>query len=160
MLSRSLFLLLADDDADDCLLFREALAEIPIESQLVTVPDGVSLMAYLRSTGKLPDVLYLDLNMPRKGGLECLAEIKEHPSLGSIPVIVFSTTNHSETVDRLYDLGAQFYIQKPAEFHKLRNIISKSLTLLFKDPQRKPARDQFVLDVMEVTPRKQGIKTI
>ena len=146
MLSRSLLLILADDDSDDCLLFQEALNDLRLQVRLETMPDGVRLMDHLRSTGHLPDVLYLDLNMPCKGGLECLAEIKIHPALRKIPVIVYSTSYRAETVDQLYNNGAQYYIRKPSEFKDLRDIILKSLTMLFQNPMMKPERDQFVLE--------------
>src|SRR5436190_20290480 len=86
-------ILLADDDKDDCFLFREALSELPVPTNLVTVHDGEQLMSYLTEHAKdLPDVLFLDLNMPRKNGFECLTEIKHTDTLKDLPVIMFSTS--------------------------------------------------------------------
>jgi len=83
-------LLLADDDWDDCALFREALEELPIAAKLNIVHDGVQLMQLLHQNERiLPDVLYLDLNMPRKNGFACLAEIKHNKRLSQLPVIIF-----------------------------------------------------------------------
>ena len=84
-------LLLADDDIDDCIFFKEVLEELPVESFLTTVKDGVELMKFL-NTANLPDVLFLDLNMPRKTGHECLSEIKKDQKLKHLPVIIFSTS--------------------------------------------------------------------
>lgn len=83
-------ILLADDDKDDCLFFKEALEELEVVAQLTLVADGQQLMHRLRSdTDRLPDVLFLDLNMPRINGMECLAEIKQSEKLRQLPVIIF-----------------------------------------------------------------------
>lgn len=83
-------ILLADDDTDDCLFFKDALEELALSVTLTTVRDGVELMRHL-STQVLPDVIFLDLNMPRKNGYECLTEIKLNAKLATIPVVVYST---------------------------------------------------------------------
>ncbi|MBA2611170.1 MAG: response regulator, partial [Bacteroidetes bacterium] len=86
-------ILLADDDTDDCFLFEKALKEIPIATHLTTVSNGEVLMDYLlKNPMNLPDVLFLDLSMPRKTGYECLIEIKENKKLEAIPIIVFTTS--------------------------------------------------------------------
>src|ERR1041384_4215132 len=81
-------ILLSDDDKDDCFLFREALSELPHQTHLEIVNDGEQLMNYLHEhADRLPDVLFLDLNMPRKNGFECLSEIKHNDKLSSLPVV-------------------------------------------------------------------------
>src|ERR1039457_5741545 len=86
-------ILLADDDADDRFLFEKALKEIPITTHLTTVHDGDQLINYLSENSEhLPDLLFLDLSMPRKTGFECLSEIKENKKLNDLPVIMFSTS--------------------------------------------------------------------
>ena len=140
-------LLLADDDKDDCLFFREALEELPFTANLVMVHDGVQLMQYLKqNTGMLPDILYLDLNMPRKNGFECLSEIKKHKKLRQLPVIIFSTSFNPQIVDHLQQQGAQYYIRKPAEFSNLKKVILRSLILL-KEKQASNEVKDFVLTV-------------
>ena len=88
----ALTLWLADDDADDCVFFKEALEELPVNSTLKTVNDGEQLMICSIQKEPFPDILFLDLNMPRKKGFECLAEIKRNEKLKSLPVIVYSTS--------------------------------------------------------------------
>ncbi len=143
-----LHLLLADDDLDDRIFFEEALEEIPVVTQLTTAHDGVHLMQLLAAKETLPHVLYLDLNMPRKNGFECLAEIKQDAKLKQIPVIVFSTSLDKEALDFLYEHGAHYYIRKPPEFDKLKNIILKSLELISQSKNERPDRDGFLLTVI------------
>ena len=108
-------LLLADDDEDDRGFFKEALDELSFPVNLTTVNDGVELMdLLLNTTGNIPDILFLDLNMPRKSGFECLKEIKKIDKLKHLIIIVFSTSLDSNIVDLMYENGANYYIQKPA----------------------------------------------
>ncbi len=120
-MSTTLNLWLADDDADDCMFFKEALDELPLDSSLVTVNNGEELMRALATKSTtLPDVLFLDLNMPRKTGFECLSEIKRNEGLKSIPVIIYSTSLDLAVVNLLYEKGAHHYIRKPGEFSDLK----------------------------------------
>lgn len=138
-------LLLADDDADDRGIFKDALDELPDTGKLETVNDGAELMQYLHDTpDDLPDVLFLDLNMPRKTGSECLMEIKAHDKLKKLIVIIFSTTFDVNTISALYDQGANFYMSKPASFSELKNKIKNALSRLSSSGQTD--RDNFVLD--------------
>src|SRR4051812_32115664 len=109
----ALHILLADDDKDDRFFFGKALQAIPILTDLVTVEDGKKLMEHLlKNPKRLPDVLFLDLNMPRKNGSECLAEIKDSPKIKQLPVIIYSTSLHEDVADLLYEKGAHYYIRK------------------------------------------------
>lgn len=146
MTAAPIHLLLADDDKDDCLFFEEALEELPLTVKLTTVNNGEQLLNLLNSkTGDLPDVLYLDLNMPRKNGLECLTEIKSNQELKSIPVIVYSTSFDPEMVNLIYSKGAHYYFRKPAEFSQLKQVIHKSLTLTSNATQPQPEKQNFIL---------------
>ena len=139
-------LLLADDDEDDCLFFKEALDEIAVSTNLSMVHDGVQLMDYLNTNNtNLPDVLFLDLNMPRKNGLECLEEIKNDEKLKTLPIIIFSTSLDSEIVNNLYQKGASYYIRKPGDFSKLKNVIEKALTVASENNFKQPERANFIL---------------
>ena len=110
------------------------------------VNDGVMLMNHLKyEVDKIPDALFLDLNMPRKTGFECLAEIKQHHKLKQLPVIIFSTSFDNTIANKLHEQGAHFYIRKPAEFSDLKNIISESLKLLLQYPGQ-PGKEKFVLN--------------
>lgn len=140
-------ILLADDDEDDCLLFKEALNELGICVQLTTVQNGDQLMKLLNKEERLPDVLFLDLNMPRKNGLQCLSEIKQSQRLKSFPVIICSTSFQKNVVDVLYQMGAQFYIRKPNNFAELKHIIHEVLTIAAQLNYLQPSKEGFVLSL-------------
>ena len=126
--------------------FEKALREISITTQLTSVSDGERLMDHLsKNLGKLPDVLFLDLNMPRKSGFECLSEIKLIDKLKDLPVIIFSTSLNMEVVDLLYQKGAHYYIRKPGEYDKLKKVILEAITLTSKNKLTQPTRDKFIL---------------
>ncbi|MEP7236784.1 MAG: response regulator [Ferruginibacter sp.] len=132
--STPLNILLADDDMDDRAFFDKALKEIDSASQLVTVNNGEDLMKYLlENVEQLPDVLFLDLSMPRKTGFECLSEIKENEKLKSLAVIML-TTSFTRGLDleenlrtTLLGMGAADYIRKPAGFEELKLVIKQAL---------------------------------
>jgi CheY-like chemotaxis protein len=130
MNSKQLNVLLADDDQDDCYFFDKALNEIPISTKLTIVPDGEKLMNYLYENSEhLPDVLFLDINMPRKNGIECLFEIKQNKKLKDIPVVMFSTTNSWDAISMLFKSGAHVYIHKPGDFAQLKEVITHALPI-------------------------------
>jgi CheY-like chemotaxis protein len=146
--TQSLMLLLADDDKDDCYLFKEALEELPFPIELKTVNDGVELMNMLTlHESKLPDLLFLDLNMPRKTGFECLLEIKHNERLKTLPVIIYSTSLNHEVVNSLYEKGAQYYIRKPGEFSKLKKSIQEAVTLTSSGKKQKITKENFIIQV-------------
>jgi CheY-like chemotaxis protein len=120
-------ILLADDDADDRLLARDALAAGRVVNALYTVGDGEELMDFLYRRGSYsgegaaprPGLILLDLSMPKKDGLRALAEIKADPSLRQIPVVVMTTSSQDEDISRSYDLGASSFVTKPIRFELL-----------------------------------------
>lgn len=115
---------MADDDADDRMLTKEALEESRVLNDLRFVEDGEELIEYLKRRGKYedaprPGLILLDLNMPRKDGREALKEIKSDPDLRRIPVVVMTTSKAEEDIYRSYDLGASSFITKPVTFDRL-----------------------------------------
>jgi CheY-like chemotaxis protein len=124
-------ILMAEDDADDRLMTRDAFSECRVRNELRFVEDGQQLMDYLLRRGEyadaerypLPGVILLDLNMPRKDGRQALAEIKAHPLLKSIPVVVLTTSKAEEDILRTYDLGANSFITKPVTFQALVEVV-------------------------------------
>ena len=119
--TRPLVIVMADDDPDDVLLTREALEESDVFFQFHSVADGAELLAYLRHEDAYsalapprPDLVLLDLNMPRVGGITALSAIKQDPALRSLPVVILTTSVADEDIARTYDLGAASYIAKPA----------------------------------------------
>ena len=130
MNTKKLNILLADDDLDDCNFFKEALEALPLTTNLTTVNDGEQLMNYLlENTDHLPHVLFLDINMPRKNGFECLSDIKHHDKLKDLPVVMFSTSNAQDKINILFKTGADVYIHKPSNFAQLVQVIHHALPL-------------------------------
>lgn len=149
---KHLNILLADDDTDDCLFFKEAVEELYLNTELSTQHDGEQLMQYLNTeSNKLPDMLFLDLNMPRKNGFECLSEIKANPKLEQLPVIIFSTSFEQEVVNLLYKNGAQNFIRKPSDFSQFKKIIHQTInTLIALQNMPQQTRENFVLTLQPV----------
>lgn len=138
-------ILLADDDIDDLFFFKKALDTLTFLTQLRTVNDGQKLMNYLtENSTQLPDVLFLDLNMPRKNGAECLQEIKQNEKLKELPVIIYSTSLHEDIADLLYKNGAHFYIRK-GSLQELENNLHNILTLMAEKKFFIPSRNKFIL---------------
>jgi CheY-like chemotaxis protein len=145
-MNEQLNLLLADDDFDDCILFYEALSDLSLTFTLTTVHDGFELIRQL--TGKepfIPHILFLDLNMPLKNGIECLSEIRKIEALKILPVIIYSTSYQPEVVSSLYEIGATFYIRKPSDYAQLKKVISHTLSFFNKREPVQPSLDKFVL---------------
>ena len=137
-------ILLADDDTDDCLFFKKALKELQLNTNLTTVNDGEQLMEYLsENLNQLPDVLFLDLSMPRKTGFECLVEITENENYKGIYIVMFSTSfrpdpiYEQDMINRLLKLGAHNFIRKPGDFDQLKKIIQRLLKGFMENNSRK-----------------------
>lgn len=121
-------ILLAEDDEDDFILFREALGESKESTSLVWVKDGEELMDMLKkNVAELPDMIFLDINMPRKNGFECLTEIRQHENLKQLPVIIFSTSNDPALITWMYNAGANHYLNKPTDFNRLKEKVQKAI---------------------------------
>jgi CheY-like chemotaxis protein len=120
-----IYILIAEDDADDRFLLQSAFEENGYHDRLHFVENGVEMISYLHNIEEngdgemLPRFILLDLNMPKKDGREVLKELKQHEQLKKIPVIVFSTTNNEQEMRRCYELGANSYITKPNSFESL-----------------------------------------
>ena len=137
---------LAEDDEDDYFLFEYALKELNFPCTLTRFNNGEALMQALRDEGQpVPGVLFLDLNMPRKNGKECLLEIKALKHLELLPVIVLSTSISPEMVNRLYNEGAKYCIRKPEDASMLREIIYQSLTRILQQNGSAIPMEEFAL---------------
>ena len=123
-------ILIAEDDADDRFLLKAAFEENGFNDNLLFLENGVEVLEYLfsiklrESDKKLPRFILLDLNMPKKDGREVLKELKLHPELKKIPIVIFSTTNNEQEMRRCYELGANSYITKPNSFEGLLKTVS------------------------------------
>jgi CheY-like chemotaxis protein len=129
--AKPITILMADDDADDRQMTREAFEASHLANDLKFVEDGVELLEYLYRRGKYqdpassprPSIILLDLNMPKKDGREALAEIKKDPNLQNIRIIVLTTSKAEEDIFRTYNLGAASYITKPVTFDALVDVV-------------------------------------
>ncbi|AEG44040.1 response regulator [Isoptericola variabilis] len=122
--------LLVEDDPGDVLMTREAFAEHKVANRLSVVSDGVSAMQFLRKEGEhadapTPDLILLDLNLPRMDGREVLAAVKEDPELKQIPVVVLTTSEAEEDVLRSYALHANAYVTKPVDFDRFIEVVQQ-----------------------------------
>jgi CheY-like chemotaxis protein len=136
--------LLVEDDPGDVLMTREAFAEHKVGNRLNVVPDGVEALAYLRREGQyadavLPDLILLDLNLPRRDGRQVLEEIKNDESLRHIPVVVLTTSQRDEDVLRSYQLHANAYVTKPVDFDQFIKAVQQI--------------DEFFVSVVRLPPR-------
>ena len=130
-------ILLADDDTDDRSFFAKAMKEVSISANLTTANDGEHLMKYLADNSEqLPNVLFLDLNMPRKNGFECLVEISDNEKLKDLSVVIFSTSYPQDKsyelgmIGNLFNLGAHVYIRKPTDLNQLKQLLDHSLRMV------------------------------
>lgn len=126
--ARELGVLLVEDDAGDVLIAREALRAGRLTARLDVVNDGVEAIAYLRRQDRFadverPDLILLDLNLPRKSGHEVLAEVKADEDLRRIPIVVLSTSAAAEDIVRSYDLHANVYVTKPVDFDEFTEVV-------------------------------------
>ncbi len=128
--TKILTILLADDDIDDCNFFKEALAKLTLSTNLKTVNDGEELMQLLTNeTIDLPNLLFLDINMPRKNGFECLSEIKKNERLKDLPIVIFSTSKSRDNINNAFKIGANIYIRKPCNFNQLMQVIQHAIPI-------------------------------
>ena len=125
---RAIELLLVEDSEPDVRLTREALHEAKVKNRLWVVEDGVEALEFLRRQGRYadaprPDLILLDLNLPRQDGRQVLQEIKNDESLKRIPVVILTTSKNEEDVLRAYDLHANCYITKPVDFNRFMEVV-------------------------------------
>jgi chemotaxis family two-component system response regulator Rcp1 len=127
--TRSIEILLVEDNPGDARLTLEAMREAKMSNRIHVVEDGVEAMEFLRRQGRFgdaprPDLILLDLNLPRKDGREVLAEVKADPDLKRIPVVVLTTSRAEEDVLRAYDLHANCYVTKPVDLEQFMKIVA------------------------------------
>jgi CheY-like chemotaxis protein len=138
-------ILLVEDDPGDVLLIREAFSDYKVGNLLHVVSDGVEAMRFVRGEGdqaehERPDLVLLDLNLPRKSGIEVLTEIKSDPELSTIPVIVLTTSESEEDVMRSYRSHANAYITKPVDFGRFKEVVHQI--------------DDFFIGIVKLPPRR------
>jgi CheY-like chemotaxis protein len=143
--SNFLNIILADDDEDDRMLFREALDEIAVQTKLSLFKHGQELLDYLfQPQTELPNLIFLDLNMPIKDGKQCLQEIRNNPKLKNVYIAIYSTSSSDTDIKDTYLNGASIYINKPSCFNKLKETIEKVLNLNWQKHTSHLNRDTFL----------------
>lgn len=148
MQNEPIHILLADDDEDDRLFFTEAFEELKIKTVVKTVIDGIELLKHLLcSDVVLPHVLFLDLNMPRKGGMECLEEIKGNERFKNMAIAIYSTSASEEDIEETFVKGANVYIKKPSDFETLKKMLSEVITMNWQYHTSGLNRDNFLLSL-------------
>jgi CheY-like chemotaxis protein len=123
---------LVDDDVDDQLFFTDALKEIDSTILCSIANNGKEALEQLKSLSSLPEILFLDLNMPFMNGYECLSQLKNETRLSKIPVVIFTTSNDPKDAEITHQLGAEVFLSKPNEFTLLREKLEKILSLNLK----------------------------
>lgn len=140
---------LAEDDEDDRFLFNEALSLIEQSATLTWAANGLELMQNLKKNANpLPDVIFIDLNMPLKNGYECLAEIrKDGNGIRNLPIVVLTTSSSQKNIDMAYEMGASYYAVKPGSFDGLKAVIGKAIRSLQHPQLSRPDKKDFILSV-------------
>ncbi|MDF2448446.1 MAG: rcp1 2 [Bacteroidota bacterium] len=138
-------ILLADDNREDRFFFNEALDSLSFPTQLTTVEDGERLLTFLNmNTVKLPDVLFLDINMPRINGSECLKAIKLNKLLQNLPVIIYSTPLPELVADELYKNKAHYFVPK-SNLSDLKRVLKSVISMIMEKKFERPPRSRFTL---------------
>lgn len=141
-------ILLADDDKEDRNDFIEAFEGLKIKTTIETVKDGIELINYLQSpTAVIPDLLFLDLNMPKKSGIECLIEIKQMQFLKDLTVVIYSTSSSEKDIEDTFLNGANIYLKKPSDFAVLRKTLMHVLTVNWQYHTSGLNRDNYLLQL-------------
>jgi CheY-like chemotaxis protein len=139
-------ILLADDDEGDRLIFKEALEELQIKPVVTTVNNGMELIAYLtKKNAVLPHLIFLDLNMPRLNGLECLKTIRSNKKLKDISIAIYSTSDNQKDIDETFLNGANVYIAKPDDFNMLKQLLYKAVSATYLYRGNSLNRESFFL---------------
>jgi CheY-like chemotaxis protein len=124
----------AEDDEDDQLYFREVFREIDPHIQIVFVRDGNQLLQLLRNF--LPDLLFLDLEMPYKNGLECLVELRKDIAYNNLPVVIFSSTMRPANIQTAYEMGAHLFLHKSSTYSEYAHCLKQIVSLDWSDPEK------------------------
>ncbi len=136
--------MLAEDDSDDRLLFREAVSRASRKTLIQEAIDGEVALEMLTKSETIPDIVVLDINMPRLNGLDCLNMIRKNPRFIDIPVIILSTSRNKKDISDAQSAGATFYAIKPGSFKKLQDMLETLIGIEWSSFQSDP--DQFLLN--------------
>ena len=144
MNNSSLKILIADDDEDDALLLAEALLDHLPSCQCIHATNGLDALNYIKANVN-PDIVFLDLNMPEKNGINCLKDIYNFNLLPSTPVVICSTSHYIKDIKEADDFGAAYYMIKPTTYNEFTKIVSHAVDLLTEPPMERRDKSSFVL---------------
>lgn len=141
-------IMLADDDEDDRNFFNDAINDLKINNKLTIFNNGKELMDYLENPEiVLPDILFLDLNMPCKTGNECLKDIRSNPKFKDISIAIYSTSSSDKDIEETFVGGANIYIKKPNDFSKLKKVLQEVMSLNWQFHTSKLNKDTFFFSI-------------
>ncbi len=138
-----LHILIADDDVDDIDFFRAAVEDIAKATKVTVASEGFELLEFLNII--TPDIIFLDINMPKMNGIDCLTEIRARKTYDTIPVIIYSTTKNPKDIERSYELGASMFFEKPPSFDKIKSRLNEILLDSTKGFLTQLPRDKYVV---------------
>jgi len=138
-----LHVLFVDDDSDESYLFNEALEHSGLNIRLSKANDGNHLLSYLHSE-PTPDMVFMDINMPYKDGLEALSEIRSNSKFANLPLVIYSTSKNEESIEACYQKGADLFVVKPQNFDGMVSVVKRVCTVDWKN-YKKPSREEFVI---------------
>ncbi len=148
MKSRPIQILLADDDEDDRLFFEDAINSINIATELTMVENGKEMMNFLLVEELvLPDIIFLDLNMPGNSGLEYLKEIRQNTKLSTLSIAIYSTSSSEQDIEETFVNGANIYIKKPNTVNDLQEVLKKVLCTNWQYINSSFNKDSFILSL-------------
>ena len=137
---------LADDDEDDRLFFTDAFDELKINTVVNTFKNGKELLDFLNHPESvLPNIIFLDLNMPILNGVDCLKEMKKNDKLNDIAIAIYSTSSSDQDIENTFVLGANIYIKKPSDFGTLKKVLSDVVTINWQYHTSGLNKDNFLL---------------
>jgi len=143
---RQIHLLIAEDDEEDREILRDAIMEVAPDRSVRFAKNGQDLMEQLEYM--VPDLIFLDINMPLKTGMECLQEIRQNKNYYNLPVLIYSTTASPQFIEMAYHAGANLFIQKPSNYSELKKLLSKVMNLDLDKFHPKPERMRFYFNAI------------
>jgi len=142
-MTQPVHLIFVDDDRDDRMIFKEAVADIDPRKSVTLFDDGFQLLSLLNTF--VPDAIFLDMNMPGMSGFSCLEEIRKNPAWDKVAVVIYSTTGDKQTIDKAYDSGANFFIKKQHDFNEIKKSLKKFFSLDFNTIFPRPNKEAFLI---------------
>ncbi|SHJ11802.1 response regulator [Aquimarina spongiae] len=139
---------LVDDDEDDRMFFKDAIEEVDLKTNLSLFGNGQEFLDYILLPGQsLPHLVFLDLNMPIKNGVECLEELREYERFKDLSIAIYSTSSSDEDIEDTFVKGANVYINKPNDFNQLKSVIKRVLKINWQYQTSNLSRENFLLRV-------------